>query len=78
MYKEHPEWIKLILIRKVTDIAAIGTETKNAPKRFEDAFKHVPRYALLLQLMYESINSNLAILAERRGTCLRILPSAVS
>lgn len=43
MYRKHPEWIKLILIRKVTDIAAIGTETKNAPKRFEDAFKGVPR-----------------------------------
>ncbi|KAK3402711.1 hypothetical protein B0T20DRAFT_449703 [Sordaria brevicollis] len=43
MYRKHPEWIKLILIRKVTDIAAVGTETKNAPKRFEDAFKGVPR-----------------------------------
>ncbi|CCC08842.1 unnamed protein product [Sordaria macrospora k-hell] len=45
MYRKHPEWIKLILIRKVTDIAAVGTETKNAPKRFEEAFKGVPREA---------------------------------
>ncbi|EGO61479.1 hypothetical protein NEUTE1DRAFT_144655 [Neurospora tetrasperma FGSC 2508] len=43
MYRKHPEWIKLILIRKVADIAAIGTEAKNAAKRFEDAFKGVPR-----------------------------------
>jgi len=32
----------LILIRKVTDIAAIGIEEKNEPKRFEKAFKNVP------------------------------------
>lgn len=50
MYRKHPKWIKLILIRKVTDIAAIGTEAKNAAKRFVDAFKGVPRYVRLLRL----------------------------
>jgi phosphatidate phosphatase APP1 len=38
-----PGWIKLILIRKVTDIAAVGIEEKNEPARFERAFTRVPR-----------------------------------
>lgn len=42
-FRAFPGWIKLILIRKVTDIAAVGVEEKNAPKRFEDAFEGVPR-----------------------------------
>jgi hypothetical protein len=33
----------MILIRKVTDIAAIGIEEKNEPERFEKAFQDVPR-----------------------------------
>lgn len=37
-----PEWIKLILIRKVTDISAIGIEDKNKQKRFEKAFEGIP------------------------------------
>jgi len=41
--RAFPGWIKLILIRKVNDIAAVGIEEKNAPKRFEDAFEGVPR-----------------------------------
>lgn len=45
MYRNQPGWIKLILIRKVTDIASIGIESKNEPKRFEDAFENVPRDA---------------------------------
>jgi hypothetical protein len=32
----------LILIRKVTDIAAVGIQEKNDPKRFEDAFQGIP------------------------------------
>ncbi|KAK4121000.1 hypothetical protein N657DRAFT_648372 [Parathielavia appendiculata] len=36
-------WIKLVLIRKVTDIAAIGIQEKNEPQRFEKAFDQVPR-----------------------------------
>jgi hypothetical protein len=35
--------VHLILIRKVTDIAAIGIEEKNEPERFEKAFKDVPK-----------------------------------
>ncbi|KXX76026.1 Phosphatidate phosphatase APP1 [Madurella mycetomatis] len=38
-----PGWIKLILIRKVTDIAAVGIEDKNEPARFEKAFAGIPR-----------------------------------
>lgn len=34
--------MRLILIRKVTDIAAIGIEAKNEPGRFEKAFEGVP------------------------------------
>jgi len=34
---------QVILIRKVTDIAAVGMHEKNEPKRFEDAFEGVPR-----------------------------------
>jgi len=44
-FRAFPGWIKLILIRKVDDIAAVGIEEKNAPKRFEDAFEGVPRDA---------------------------------
>jgi hypothetical protein len=38
-----PGWIKLILIRKVDDIAAIGIKEKNEPERFERAFEGLPR-----------------------------------
>ncbi|RFU31830.1 hypothetical protein B7463_g4516, partial [Scytalidium lignicola] len=42
IYRKYPGWIHLILIRKVTDIAAVGIEEKNEPARFETAFKGVP------------------------------------
>lgn len=42
-YRKHEGWVKLILIRKVTDISAVGVEEKNEPKRFEDAFKGIPK-----------------------------------
>ena len=35
--------MRLILIRKVTDIASIGIIAKNEPERFEKAFQSVPR-----------------------------------
>ncbi|KAK4153668.1 hypothetical protein C8A00DRAFT_15150 [Chaetomidium leptoderma] len=41
--RAFPGWIKLVLIRKVTDIAAIGIKEKNEPSRFEKAFDGVPR-----------------------------------
>jgi len=41
--REFPGWIKLVLIRKVTDIASIGIKEKNEPHRFEKAFDGVPR-----------------------------------
>lgn len=37
------DWVRLILIRKVTDIAAIGMEEKNRPERFQKAFEGIPR-----------------------------------
>lgn len=40
-----PGWIKLILIRKVEDVAAVGIAEKNEPKRFETAFEGIPREA---------------------------------
>ncbi|KAI1770549.1 hypothetical protein F4818DRAFT_259461 [Hypoxylon cercidicola] len=43
IYRAYPGWVKVILIRKVEDIAAIGIEAKNEPERFEKAFKDVPR-----------------------------------
>lgn len=42
-YRKYYGWIRLILIRKVEDIAAIGIEEKNEPERFEKAFKGVPK-----------------------------------
>jgi hypothetical protein len=41
-YRKHEGWVKLILIRKVTDIASVGLQEKNDPKRFETAFKDIP------------------------------------
>lgn len=35
----------MILIRKATEIGAVGIDEKNDPKRFERAFKGVPRHA---------------------------------
>ncbi|KAK3309197.1 uncharacterized protein B0T15DRAFT_391360 [Chaetomium strumarium] len=41
--RAFPGWIKLILIRQVNDIAAIGIKEKNEPERFEKAFDGLPR-----------------------------------
>ncbi|KAI1434019.1 hypothetical protein GGR50DRAFT_687909 [Xylaria sp. CBS 124048] len=43
IYRRYPQWVKAIFIRKVEDIAAIGSKEKNDPERFEAAFKGVPR-----------------------------------
>lgn len=43
IYRAFPGWVKVILIRKVDDIAAIGIEAKNEPKRFEKAFEDIPK-----------------------------------
>lgn len=45
IYNKFPGWVYLILIRKVTDIAAVGIEEKNEPQRFEKAFKGVAKDA---------------------------------
>lgn len=37
------DWVKLILIRKVTDIAALGIQDKNKAARFDKAFEGIPR-----------------------------------
>ncbi|KAG5940094.1 hypothetical protein E4U60_000654 [Claviceps pazoutovae] len=44
-YRSSPNWIRLILIRKATNIAEIGIDEKNKAERFEAAFKGVPRHA---------------------------------
>ncbi|KAM0131876.1 hypothetical protein ACHAP3_006618 [Botrytis cinerea] len=41
--RKNPGWVKLVLIRKVTDIASIGIVQKNEPERFEKAFAGVPK-----------------------------------
>lgn len=41
--RKFPGWIGAIFIRKVTDIAAMDTKTKNSPERFEKAFKGLDR-----------------------------------
>ncbi|KIH91067.1 actin filament organization protein app1 [Sporothrix brasiliensis 5110] len=43
IYRTFPGWVGLILIRKVTDIAALGMEEKNDPDRFDKAFEGVPK-----------------------------------
>lgn len=43
IYRAFPGWVKVILIRKVDDIAAIGIESKNEPQRFEKAFEKIPK-----------------------------------
>ncbi|KAK3686090.1 hypothetical protein B0T22DRAFT_529837 [Podospora appendiculata] len=45
IFRAFPGWVKLVLIRKVDDIAAIGIREKNLPSRFEQAFQGVPREA---------------------------------
>lgn len=39
--RKYPDWVKLVLIRKVTDIAAVGSDRKNESERFEKAFEGV-------------------------------------
>lgn len=42
-YKNHKKWIGAIFIRKVTGVEGMDEEKKNAPERFEKAFKDVPK-----------------------------------
>lgn len=42
-YRKYPGWVKLILIRRVENIAEVGLEEKNDASRFEKAFKDVPK-----------------------------------
>ena len=42
-YRTQPDWIKVIIIRKATDIAEVGLAEKNEPQRFEKAFEGVPK-----------------------------------
>jgi phosphatidate phosphatase APP1 len=48
IYRRHAGWIRLILIRKVLDIAAVGMQEKNQPARFEKAFESIPPSAVRL------------------------------
>jgi phosphatidate phosphatase APP1 len=44
MYREHPDWIAAIFIRKVTGVSDVDmdAEEKNKPERFQKAFDGVP------------------------------------
>ena len=39
----YPGWVKAVFIRKVTDVAEMNATDKNTDKRFEKAFRDVPR-----------------------------------
>lgn len=44
MYRQTGgDWIRLILIRRVTGVAALGIKGKNKPERFEKAFEGIPK-----------------------------------
>ncbi|KAL8946712.1 MAG: hypothetical protein Q9222_006926 [Ikaeria aurantiellina] len=43
IYRKHKGWPKKIFIRKVTDVEGMNVNEKNAPERFEKAFKDVPK-----------------------------------
>ena len=64
IYRSDPRWVRVILIRKVTDIASVGIEAKNAPERFEKAFEGVPR--------------NVWHVFEDPAECYRIIEAAVA
>jgi phosphatidate phosphatase APP1 len=64
MQRAFPGWVQVILIRKVTDIASVGIEAKNAPERFEKAFAGVPR--------------NVWHVFEDPAECYRIIDDAVA
>jgi phosphatidate phosphatase APP1 len=42
IYRQHPEWVHAILIRKVMDVPHM--EEQNSPARFAEAFKGVPKH----------------------------------
>ncbi|KAF2650321.1 hypothetical protein K491DRAFT_609057 [Lophiostoma macrostomum CBS 122681] len=42
-YRKWPKWIAAIYIRKVTGVASMDEEKKNASERFEKAFEDVPK-----------------------------------
>ncbi|KAH7080960.1 actin filament organization protein-like protein App1-like protein [Paraphoma chrysanthemicola] len=42
-YRKHGKWVGAIYIRKVMGVEGMDEEKKNAPERFEKAFKGVPK-----------------------------------
>ncbi|KAF4493262.1 actin filament organization app1 [Fusarium agapanthi] len=67
IYRTFPGWVKMILIRKAIDVAAIGIEEKNQLERFEKAFKNVPVEAWHV---FEEPNSSGFILTCKRASLL--------
>jgi phosphatidate phosphatase APP1 len=43
LYRKYKGWIGAIYIRKVMGVEGMNEELKNAPERFEKAFKGVPK-----------------------------------
>jgi hypothetical protein len=64
-YRKHQDWIRLILIRRVTDIAAVGIKEKNDPERFEKAFEGLPKSVWHVferpEECYEIINTTVGV-----------------
>lgn len=42
-YRNHPQWVRAIFIRKVTGVAELDEARKNSDERFEKAFEGIPK-----------------------------------
>lgn len=60
-YRKHPDWIRAIYIRKVTDVDHM--EAKNTKERFEAAFTGVPSYIWRVFEQPEDLAEHLAHVA---------------
>lgn len=61
VYRAHPDWIKAIYIRKVTD--APFMERKNKDERFQEAFKDVPEHVWKLFVEPEELEESIRLLS---------------
>lgn len=56
----------MILIRKATDVAAVGIDEKNDPERFERAFEDIPKGAWRV---FEDPRECTEVIKVVMGTC---------
>ena len=59
LYRKYPDRVKHIWIRVVTGVNAKAEETKNAPARFEKAFKDIPTGVWKLFTKAEELHAEL-------------------